>query len=408
MIWQRRHAVLGVLFCAYLLCYMDRMVVASSIPFIAKEFNLSPFAQGAVLSAFFVGYALMQIPGGFLADRFGPRRIMTAAMVSWSVFTALTGLAGSFAALLGIRLFFGFSEGPFPPAASKTVATWFPQREVGRANGFQLAAINIGAAVAPLFVAPLVIYWGWRIVFYSLLVPGLVLALVVRLVAQDSSAHPHPDQSAIKGTGENIRITQLLKMPAVVWCAVSLFFVNIVTWGLMNWLPTYLLQARGFSVSRMGVGASLPFFAGALGYYLSGHISDKYFSQRRHIPIVAALVVASLMTYWAAVASTGEWAIVALVLAFLFLFVASGGLFSLPLLLVPKEAVGRAFGLVNTVGQVAAFVSPLLIGYVLAHTHSNFTLVFYGLVGLFLVGACAALRIRPQGPFLQSASVSTG
>src|SRR5579862_7959038 len=198
MTWGRRHAVLAILCSAYLLCYMDRMVMASSIPFMAKDFHLSPLTQGAVLSAFFFSYALMQLPGGLLADRFGPNRVMTVTVVGWSLCTALTGFARSWTELLGIRLLFGLSEGPFPPTASKTVALWFPQHQIGRANGLQLAAVNIGAALAPLFVAPLVIHWGWRAVFYSLLVPGLALALVVRFVARDSSARQHSNRSGAR------------------------------------------------------------------------------------------------------------------------------------------------------------------------------------------------------------------
>ena len=368
--------------------------MASAIPFIAGEFHLSPLAMGGVLSAFFAGYALMQIPGGLLADRFGPNRVLTASIVCWSLFTALTGTAGSLTVLLVIRVLFGLSEGPFPPTASKTIVLWFSQGEIGRANGLQLAAVNIGAAIAPLFVAPLIIHLGWRAVFYSLLVPGLVLALMVRVVIKDTPVQRESDGSQMRIDVTNIRMTQVLKMPAVLWCSVTLFFVNIVSWGLMNWLPTYFLQARGFSIARMGIGASLPLLAGAVGYYLSGHLSDKYFSHRRHIPIVCGLILGGAMTYWAAIAPSGEWAIIALVLAFLFLFVASAGLFTLPLLIVPQEAVGGTFGLVNTVGQVAAFLSPLLVGYVLNATHSNFTLVFYCFVGLFAVAACAAVLIR--------------
>jgi MFS family permease len=87
--WQRRHLILAILFSAYLLCYMDRMAIATAIPFIAKDFGLSPLGMGGVLSAFFVGYALMQLPGGMLADKFGPRRVMTASIVSWSLFTVI-------------------------------------------------------------------------------------------------------------------------------------------------------------------------------------------------------------------------------------------------------------------------------------------------------------------------------
>jgi sugar phosphate permease len=183
-------------------------------------------------------------------------------------------------------------------------------------------------------------------------------------------------------------------MPAVLWCCVTVFFANMTNWGLSNWLPTYLLQARGFGVVRTGIFAAFPFLAGAVGYFLGGYLSDKYFRDRRQIPISVGLLIGGGLTYLAAVAPTGEWAIAALVAVFLCLFTALGGIFTLPLVLVPSEAVAGVFGIVNTVGQIAAFLSPLLIGYLLNVTDKNFTVVFYCIVGLFLLGACSATRIR--------------
>src|SRR5688572_25770347 len=113
MAWKHRYTVLSVLVASWLLCYLDRMVMASAIPFIAEDFKLSPLQMGQVMSAFFVGYALMQIPGGLLADRFGPRIVLAVSLVWWSVMTALTGVVGGLAALLVIRVLFGLGEGPY-------------------------------------------------------------------------------------------------------------------------------------------------------------------------------------------------------------------------------------------------------------------------------------------------------
>lgn len=394
MNWERRYSILAALFGGYFLSYMDRMVMASAIPFVADEYQLSPLAMGGVLSAFFIGYAVMQLPGGLLVDRLGAGRVLVMSIIAWSTFTTLTGLAESFIALVVIRVLFGLSEGPFPPAAAKTVTLWFPPGEIGRANGAQLAAIKIGAAVAPLLVAPLILHWGWRSVFYSLLIPGLILAFWVRSLVKEAPVALEAHPAAPLADGVAPQLWQVLRVPGILWLATALFFVNLASWGLSNWLPTYLLRARGFSIAEMGMGASLPFLAGALGYYVSGHVSDRYFSARRHVPIIAGLIAGAVMTYGAAVAPNGQWAVAFLALAFLFLFVASGGLFTLPLLMAPKETVGVAFGLINTVAQVAAFLSPLLVGAILKATHSNFTLVFYGFVGLYLIGAAAALCLR--------------
>ena len=397
MIWKRRYSVLIVLFCTYLLCYVDRMAIATAIPFIADDLHLTPLAMGSVLSAFFMGYAAMQIPGGLLADKLGPNRVMTSCISGWSVFTALTGTAGSLTALLVIRVLFGVCEGPFAPTASKAVAIWFPQAEVGRANGVQLAAVNIGAAIAPILVAQVIVTWGWRSVFYSLLVPGLIMTFLVRVSIKDSPCVGESDKRAATSGAVNAALGRALKTPSVLWCSVTLFLTNIATWGLMNWIPTYLLRARDFTIVRVGMFAPLPYLAGAAGYYLGGHISDKYFSGRRRIPILAGLILGGVATYLVAIAPSGEWAVAALMLAFLFLFISLAGIFTLPLVMVSQEAVGATFGLVNTVGQIAAFLSPLAVGYVLSVNHGNFTIALYCFVGLFAAAACAATKLSELG-----------
>lgn len=418
MSWQPKHAVLGVLSVAYLLCYLARMMMGSAIPFIAQEFRLSPLQMGAVLSAFFMGYSVMQIPGGLLADRLGPNRVLTAAITTWSVFTAATGLVTSFFWLLVARVMFGVSEAPFPSSASKALAIWFPARELGRATGFMLSATQLGASLAPPLVAALVLSGGWRTAFFSLLAPGLVMAWIIRKWVKDSAVAPSTENSSplqnaptamlsgapagsavdvdSTGAAPRIGLKHTMRRPAVLWLFAAAFFSNLANWGLMNWLPTYLLQARGFSIAQMGALASLPSLAGALGYVVGGQISDRFFHGQRRIPLCLGLLLSASFTYFAVKAGTGEQAIFHLVGAFLFLSVADSGISTLPMMLVPKQAVGGTYGLVNTGSQLAGFLSPLLVGYVLNATHSNFTLVFYCFVGCLIAAAIAGSQIRQR------------
>jgi sugar phosphate permease len=403
MTWKYRHSLLAILSAAYLLCYGARMVMASALPFIADEFHLSSLAMGTVLSAFFIGYSVLQIPGGLLADKFGPRRVLTAAIAGWSIFTAATGMAASLTELLVIRVLFGASEAAFPSAASKSLAIWFPRGELGRANGIMLSSTQLGAALAPPAVAILVISWGWRSAFYSLLIPGLILTLIIRVRIKDSptqgscvtgpelAAH---DNSNTQRPSPKATIVASLKNTAVLWCFAAAFFSNLAAWGLMNWLPTYLLQVRHLSIGKMGVFASLPPIAAAAGYYLGGQISDRWFCQRRQVPVQLGLILSATLTYLAAIAATAAMAVAYLTAAFLCLSIADAGICTLPLVIVPQRAVGGAFGIVNTAAQLAGFLSPLLVGYLLDATASNFTLVFYCFVGFLIVAACGASRIR--------------
>jgi MFS family permease len=397
MAWKRRYTVLVVLFCAYLLSFMDRMVMASAIPFIAEDFDLSPLSMGVVLSAFFAGYAVMQIPGGLLADRFGPRAVLAISIAWWSMMTAVTGLVSGLVVLMVVRVLFGLGEGAFPSAASKSLSIWFPAHELGRATGLQLTSTAVGASVAPLFVAALIANWGWRSVFLSLFVPGILLSVLVWRFATNVPAEREADargRETARDAPRKSTFADFMRTPAILWCAACIFLANTAGWGLANWLPTYLLQARGFDIGRMGMYAALVSIASAVGMPLGGYLCDKYFSRNLRIPIILGLAASSGFTYLAAVAPTGEWAVAYLALSAALGSIASPAIFTLPLLVVPKHAVGGAFGFVNTAGQMAGVFSPVLVGYILDATGRDFQIVFFCMIGISLMAIYPASRIR--------------
>lgn len=390
--WRRRYSVLAILCCSYALCYVDRMAMASAVPFVRADFHLSATSAGAVLSAFFLGYTLMQIPGGLLVDRFGPRAVLTIAVTWWSLMTAATGFARGLVSMLATRFMFGIGEGPYQVSASKALTLWFPRSELGRANGLHLAATSIGATVAPLFVAAMLPHWGWRSAFYLLCLPGGAAAIAIWLFVRNSPVDAAQPASAAAPASTDL--WQSFRTPAVLWCAATLFFINLVGWGLLNWLPTYLLEGRGFDVREMGIFAALTNLSGAVGYPLGGYLCDRFFSQKLYVPIVLGTVLCAGFTYLAAIAPTGQWAVASLSLVFLLSNAASTAVFTLPLVVVSKQAVGSAAGIVNTAGQLAGVVSPLLVGVVLDATHGNFQVMLYWLVAFTLLAIVPALRIR--------------
>lgn len=402
MRWKHRYSVLVILFAASTLCYLDRMAMASAIPFIARDFQLSPTTMGAVLSAFFIGYASMQIPGGLLADRFGPRPVLTAGITWWSIMTAATGLTSGLSGLLAVRLLFGLGEGPYPPAASKALSVWFPPRELGNANGLYLAASGLGATIAPLVVVGLIAKWGWRSVFYWLSVPGFLVGLFVWVYIRNSPAHsPHVTQQErsdvppppVDRTPIGSALRHSLATPSVLLCAASLFFTNLVNWGLMNWLPTYLLDARGFALDAMGSRAAAANFAGAIGAAAGGYFCHK-FASKLYIPIVLGLSVSAALIYVAAIAPTGNTAVAALALVLFFENFACTAIFTLPMVTVPKHAVGGAFGIVNSAGQLAGVIAPVTVGALLDATNRNFYVVLLVMAGLTVAAIIPALKIR--------------
>lgn len=188
MKWKSRYTAVSIVFLIWLVSYLDRMVMSVAIPYIGMEFFLTPVEMGFVMSAFFAGYALCQIPGGILADKFGAQKVMMAGIFWWSIFTGVTGLVGSFTTMILARIVFGIGEGITPSGTWKTLATWTPVKERGFANSIMLSTNALGPAIAPLFVVAIMAALGWRYAFYLLVIPGLILCFLIWKFLPDNPA----------------------------------------------------------------------------------------------------------------------------------------------------------------------------------------------------------------------------
>lgn len=410
--WQARYTILSILLVTCVVSFMDRMAISVAIPYIAIDFHLNPTAMGMVLGIFFASYALAQIPGGLLADRFGVRRVATAAMLWWSAFTAITGAATHLTQMLVARFCFGLGEGVFPTCAFKTIAVWFPKQERATANAVMLASGSIGAALAPLVVVQIVSVLGWRAVFYSLCLPGVLVSLLFWLFISDK-----PAQSRHISPGELVELQEsgvatgaapqapvsffaILRQQTVLSYCVIYFLFDIAYWGFSNWLPTYLVKARGFSMLQMGVAASLPQLAGVAGSVLGGWISDRHFSDNRRVPIVAAQLLSALFLYLTFAARSAPMVVLCQTLAGFCLNGFFTAFWAIPMNTVSPQSMGVTSGVINTAGQTAAFVSPLLVGFLVGVGGGNFALTFVLLV-VSVLASCATVlaipgRLHPQ------------
>ncbi len=396
---KARHAVLAILFMTWVFSLMNRMAMSVAIPYIASDYHLSPSASGLLLSVFFAAYSITQIPGGLLADVFGARRVATVAMVWWSVFTAITGAAANFAQMLVVRFLFGLGEGMFPACSFKTIAVWFPKKERATANAIMLASNPLGAAIAPLAVVGIMSFLGWRAVFYSLFIPGLLTALLFWHFVPDkpsASRFVSPEElteieeggdAAASSAAPKGTLSKILREASSWKYFFVLFTFNIAYWGFSAWLPTYLVKARGFSMTQMGVAASLPFLAGAAGAILGGGLSDKYFPNNRRAPILATQLMSALFLYLTYTAKSPAMLVVCETLAGLFLNFFYSAFWALPMNAVPKQLMGVTAGFINMAGQIAAFSSPLFIGFLVGEAERDFDRAFMFLIASLLVSA---------------------
>ncbi len=401
---KKRHIILSILFLGWVVSYLDRMVMTVAIPYIAKDFNLSPVEVGAVISAFFFGYAIFQIPGGMLADRFGPRKVMVVGISWWTIFTVITGVMNSLNPMLFIRALFGIGEGVFPGSSWRMIANWFPLKERSTANGFMMSSNFFGPAIAPLFVVAIMSTWGWRTVFYLLLIPGVVMVWLLYKFATNTpeehktiSAEELAEIRGDRADGQaapvkTVSFKQILRSVTAWKCFLIWFFFDITFWGFMSWVPSYLVNERGYAMVKMGVTASIPFFAGTVGLILGGWLSDRFFPNKRALYVCGANIVAGIAIYFTYHASP-EMIMTIMTFAGLLIGVAFGAIWGLPMTVMPKEVMGVASGFINMAGQIAGFIAPLLLGFLIQST-GNYYVAFMVLSGSPLIAAAIAASIK--------------
>jgi sugar phosphate permease len=271
-----------------------------------------------------------------------------------------------------------------------------------------LASNSLGPAITPLFVVAIMSVWGWRSVYFALFVPGLVMIVLLWIFVRDKPADSpklspqelmeiEGDQTPGSKTAEKTTtIQQILKEKAVWQCFLILFFFDITLWGFMTWLPSYLVKARGFKMMQMGVAASLPFFAGMIGCLLGGWISDKFFSTRRKVPIVATQLLSAFFLYLTFTTKDMMWMVLWQTLAGACIKFFISSFWALPMNTIPKSVMGTAGAFINLAGQIAALVSPLVIGYLVQTAHGGFDSSFQFLIGAALVSCGIVLTLRKQ------------
>lgn len=404
---KKRNIILAILFITWTVCYMDRMVMTVAIPYIAKDFNLTPTGMGIVMSTFFAGYALFQIPGGMLADKFGARKIMSIAVSWWSVFTVFTGMATSLASLIVIRFLFGIGEASFPGGSWKTIANWFPKKERATANSIMSSSNSLGPAIAPLFVVGIMAAFGWRQVFYFLFIPGIIVVLLIWFVVKDNPADSkmvsaeelkeiQGEDLEVEDITKKMKFKDVLKLPVVWKLFFTWFTFDIVFWGFASWIPSYLVSARGYHMVKMGIIASLPFFAGTVGCIAGGYISDKYFvGKRRNLIVIAELITAVclILTY---TTPNQTLAMTFLTLTGFFICIAFTGIWALPMNLLPGDVMGSSAAFINFAGQIAGFISPIVMGMLVQKAAGSFGTAFSFLVIAMLASVCISFTIRER------------
>ena len=396
-----RYGILALVAVATMINYLDRTLLSVAAPFMARDLGLEPAALGIVFSAFSWSYALAQLPGGALLDRWGTRLVYCVSLVSWSALTAFQGAVGSVTALLGVRLGLGAAEAPCFPANSRILVSWFPQRERARANSVYSVGMYFGIA----FLSPLLFWitvrYGWRVLFAGVGLIGVAYGLAWWRLYRDPHTHPRVNAAELREIEEGGGLTArrqhhpftwakvwwLLGRRQVLGASLGQFATNATLVFFLTWFPTYLARERHMDWLSVGFYAVLPFIAASLGVLFGGQLSDWLLRRTgsltiaRKVPVIGGLLLSSLILT-AIVLPTNGLIIAAMSVAFFGQGMSNLG-WTLLSEVAPVEMIGVTAGIFNLCTNLAGIVTPIAIGLIVQASGSFVGgLAFVGIVAL--------------------------
>ena len=416
------------LFVLSTVAYLDRTNISIASVKMTKEFGIDKIHLGWVLSAFLIGYAGFQVPAGWLAGRYGPRKTLTVALVWWGVFSVLTtlvspGLGGVLTQLIAVRLVLGIGEALMYPAANQFIATWIPPQGRAKANGWLFAGVGVGAGLTPPIVTAIMLAYGWRASFWFSAAVGLVAAVVWYLASRD---HPedHPGVDAVElayiRAGLEARKSQnrkpvpwrLIFSSKDVWLlTISYFAFGYIAFIFLSWFFIYIADVRGVDLRRSALYSMMPFLSMTICCLVGGIISDR-FSQIKGLYVgrcvfgCVAMLASALFLVFGSEAHDTLTACVIL----------AGGAGALYLAQSPYWAItadiagpntGVVSGVMNMGAQVAGAITSSLTPWIAAQF--GWTMAFHVAAAMAVIGAAAWLFVDPsQSLASESDSMAAG
>ncbi|MBI3248188.1 MAG: MFS transporter [Deltaproteobacteria bacterium] len=423
MPWPVRYKVVGLLFLSTIINYADRVNISVAGADIMRETGWDKVQFGFALSAFLLGYALFQFPGGLIADRKSPRKVLAFSCLGFSLFTALTPFGQtSFALLLVLRFLVGACESASIPALAVFNSHWVPRQEFGRAQTVSISGTSIGQMLAYPTTTWLIQMFSWPVVFYFNAAVGFLWATAWLLYTTDTPReHPKTTAAEVEYIEAHMLTTtshgrpsfwSILATPSVLLLCVAYMLYAFIAWIFILWFPTYLVEVRGFSRMAMGGVGMLPTFGGFLGMITGGAISDWFLRNgygarvaRARFPGFCTALAMPLLLSAVLVPS----AILSIAFFVLFYFVFSlsvSGFWSMPLELAPR-AVGAVGGVMNTMGNFAGVFGPTIAGLIITYTSSWVTL-FYLAAGCGLVSGAVFMSFVKTDPIIIKGVETTG
>mgnify|MGYP003630964022 FL=1 len=401
---KKRYGFFAGSFLITLLLYIDRVCISSAKDSISGDLNLNDIEMGWILSAFALGYALFQVPGGALGDKYGVRKVMTSIMVIWSIFTALTGFAWNYISMLLARFIFGAGEAGAFPNISRAAYSWVPLKERGIFQGINFSGSRLGAAFALPLVAYLIDAWGWRTIFYFFGAVGIMCSILFYLLfrnkPEEHSAISEAEKDFIiknrqqekEATKEGLPISKILSSKNVILAMIQYIGSNFIFFFMLTWLFPYIKAEYNLNLVTTGFYAMMPLLAGALGNWVSGYTVDAIYKTgkwkvSRQIPAIIGFVLVITGILSSLYMDTALGAVLCLSVA----------IFGADMTLSPswsfcmdigKEHSGKVSGMMNMAGNIGAFATALAFPYLQSWTGSTDPFFFLAAILGFVAIIC--------------------
>ncbi len=398
MAWPVRYKLVGLLTAGSTINYADRVNISVAAPVMMSSLGWNEAHFGVVFSSFLVGYTLLQIPGGVLADRWSACKLLAFSCIGFSVFTALTPLGAlAFGLMLAIRFSVGVFESVSFPAYASLNSRWIPRSEYGRAQTLSLSGAYLGQTLSYPLTTWLVLTFSWPMAFYFNAAVGVLWLLAWLAFATNTPAeHPKISAAELQEIEANLAPRpsatasswDVLKAPQILLLSLSYLLLVYGLWIIIFWLPTYMVKARGFSMQAMGWIGMIPTLTSFAGLTSGGVLSDallrRGFSTRFArvqgpslcIALGVPFLVAAALVPWPSMS-------VACLAAYMFLANIAGGSFWAVPLELNSQSVGAISGVMNCAGNFAGIFGPMTAGFLITAT-GNWALPFLVVAGFAL------------------------
>ena len=375
--WPKRLDVVLLSFLAMVIGLAHRINISVAAPTLMKERGWDTVQMGWVLSGFFIGYSLLMVPVGAVADRYSPKWVLGVSVAWWSLFTAFTPIPQSLIGMVIVRLFVGLGQSGVIPCINSILVRWFPRHEYSRAGVFSWSGGSAGAILAFPLASAVLNFWGWQAVFFTFACFGAVwLPFWIfgvtdnpadsRAISKQELAHILDGRPELPKVAR-VPWKKILALPPVYACMTLHFSFNWITYLLLSWLPTYLLAERHFSLSNMAVGSALPFLSIVVGGNFFAAMNDKYSRRHDRTRVRKLFLIPFIMAAGALLSiPLATHPVVIVVLLCLAAGLASGAypvIASGSLDMTPRYA-GKVVGFQNCVANFSGILVPVVTGYV--------------------------------------------